>query len=76
MKLDPRAKPGSRPERDFVQLYHTRYRPLHPAVVAELTNSLERLPDETLCQAALRFVYSRPFMTCAMPGMFEDHTLE
>jgi aryl-alcohol dehydrogenase-like predicted oxidoreductase len=76
VKLDPRAKPGSRPERDFVQLYHTRYRPLHPAVVAEITRSLERLPDETLCQAALRFVYSRPFMTCAMPGMFEDFTLE
>jgi aryl-alcohol dehydrogenase-like predicted oxidoreductase len=76
VKLDPRAKPGSRPERDFVQLYHTKYRPLHPSVVAELTNSLERLPDETLCQAALRFVYSRPFITCAMPGMFEDHTLE
>jgi aryl-alcohol dehydrogenase-like predicted oxidoreductase len=75
VKLDSRAKPGTRPERDFVQLYHARYRPLHPAVVAELTNSLERLPDETLCQAALRFVYSRSFMTCAMPGMFEDHTL-
>jgi aryl-alcohol dehydrogenase-like predicted oxidoreductase len=41
-----------------------------------LTKSLERLPDETLCQAALRFVYTRPFLTCAMPGMFEDHTLE
>jgi aryl-alcohol dehydrogenase-like predicted oxidoreductase len=76
VKLDPRGKPGSRPERDFVQLYHTQYRPLHPAVVAELTKSLERLPDETLCQAALRFVYSRPFLTCAMPGMFEDYTLE
>lgn len=76
VKLDPRGNPGSRPERDFVQLYHTTYRPLHPAVVAELTKSLERLPDETLCQAALRFVYSRPFLTCAMPGMFEDHTLE
>jgi aryl-alcohol dehydrogenase-like predicted oxidoreductase len=76
VRLDPRAKPGSRPERDFVQLYHTRYRPLHPAVVAELTRSLERLPEETLCQAALRFVYSRPFMACAMPGMFEDFTLE
>ena len=76
VRLDPRAKPGSRPERDFVQLYHTRYRPLHPAVVAELTRALERLPDETLCQAALRFVYSRPFMACAMPGMFEDFTLE
>src|SRR5687767_5367279 len=55
VKLDPRGQPGSRPERDFVQLYHTTYRPLHPAVVAELTKSLERLPDETLCQAALRF---------------------
>jgi aryl-alcohol dehydrogenase-like predicted oxidoreductase len=76
VKLDPRGKPGSRPERDFVQLYHTQYRPLHPAVVAELTKSLERLPEETLCQAALRFVYSRPFLTCAMPGMFEDYTLE
>jgi len=76
VRLDPRAQPGSRPEQNFVQLYHTRYRPLHPAVAAELTRSLARLPDETLCQAALRFVYSRPFMTCAMPGMFEDHTLE
>jgi aryl-alcohol dehydrogenase-like predicted oxidoreductase len=34
------------------------------------------MPDETLCQAALRFVYSRPFITCAMPGMFEDYTLD
>lgn len=76
VKLDPRARQDSRPEQGAVQLYHTRYRPLHPAVVAELTRTLERLPDESLCQAALRFVYSRPFMTCAMPGMFEDHTLE
>jgi aryl-alcohol dehydrogenase-like predicted oxidoreductase len=76
VKLDPRGKPGSRPERDFVQLYHTQYRPLLPAVVAELTKSLDRLPDETLCQAALRFVYSRPFLTCAMPGMFESDTLK
>jgi aryl-alcohol dehydrogenase-like predicted oxidoreductase len=76
VKLDPRGQPGSRPEQAIVQLYQTKYRPLHPAVVAELTRSLERLPDETLCQAALRFVYSRPFLTCAMPGMFEDHTLE
>lgn len=76
VKLDPRAKPGSRPEQTRVQLYQTRYRPLHPAVVSELTKSLQKLPDETLCQAALRFVYSRPFITCAMPGMFEDYTLD
>jgi aryl-alcohol dehydrogenase-like predicted oxidoreductase len=76
VKLDPRGKPGSRPEQTLVQLYQTRYRPLHPAVVAELTKSLQQMPDETLCQAALRFVYSRPFITCAMPGMFEDYTLD
>jgi aryl-alcohol dehydrogenase-like predicted oxidoreductase len=41
-----------------------------------LTKSLHRLPDETLCQAALRFVYTQPFITTAMAGMFEDFTLE
>jgi len=46
-----------------------------PAVVAKLTRSLNRLPDETLCQAALRFVYARPFITSAMPGMFQEHEL-
>lgn len=76
VKLDPNAKGSTRPERDFVQLYHAKYRPLLPAVVAELTRSLERLPEETLCQAAMRFVYSRPFMTAAMPGMFEQQTLD
>lgn len=76
VRLDPRARRGTRPEQNAVQLYRARYRPLHPAVVAELTNSLDRLPDETLCQAALRFVYSKPFIACAMPGMFEDYTLE
>jgi aryl-alcohol dehydrogenase-like predicted oxidoreductase len=34
------------------------------------------MPDETLCQAALRFVYSRPFMTSAMPGMFDDYMVD
>ena len=76
VKLDPRAPGGTQPERDFVQLYQAKYRPLLPAVVADLTRSLEQMPEETLCQAALRFVYSRPFLTAAMPGMFEDATLE
>ncbi len=76
VRLDPRARPGARPESVAIQLYQTRYRSLHPAVVAELTKSLERLPDETLCQAALRFVFTQPFLTCAVPGMFEDYTLE
>jgi aryl-alcohol dehydrogenase-like predicted oxidoreductase len=34
------------------------------------------LPEETLCQAALRFVYSRPFMSATIPGMFQDYELE
>ncbi|MBM3734162.1 MAG: aldo/keto reductase [Acidobacteria bacterium] len=76
VRLDPRANQALRPERDFVQLYHTRYRPLPPSVVQDLIKTLDRVPDESLCQAALRFVYSRPFMTAAMPGMFEDETLD
>jgi len=76
VKLDPSAQEAStQPERDFVQLYQEKYRPILPSIVVELTKSLERLPGESLCQAALRFVYSRPFMTCAMPGMFEQATL-
>ncbi|HYM05492.1 MAG TPA: aldo/keto reductase [Terriglobales bacterium] len=76
VKLDPGAKGnGTRPENAMVQLYQEKYRPLPPAVVAELTKTLDRLPGESLCQAALRFIYSRPFMTCAMPGMFEESTL-
>jgi aryl-alcohol dehydrogenase-like predicted oxidoreductase len=76
VRLDPKAPRGTRPERDFVQLYHTTYRPLLPQVVAEITRSLDRLPDETLCQAALRFIYAKPYITSAMPGMFEESTLE
>ena len=73
VKLDPRANPGSKPENERIQLYQRRNRQILPAVVAKLTQSLKRMPEESLCQAALRFVYSRPFMTCAMPGMFQDH---
>ena len=51
-------------------------RAILPAVVGKLTQSLNRLPDETLCQAALRFIYARPFITSAMPGMFQDHELD
>lgn len=75
-KLDARTRQGSKPENERIELYQSRNRPLLPAVVAELTKSLDRLPEETLCQAALRFVYSRPSITCAMPGMFQDHELE
>jgi aryl-alcohol dehydrogenase-like predicted oxidoreductase len=75
VSLDPRAKPGPKPENDKIQLYQSGNHPILPAVVAELTRSLHRLPDETLCQAALRFVYSRPFLSAAVTGMFDDSLL-
>src|SRR5206468_3575791 len=53
-KLDPRARAGSKPENERVELYQAQSHPLLPAVVDELTKSLNHLPDETLCQAALR----------------------
>jgi aryl-alcohol dehydrogenase-like predicted oxidoreductase len=77
-QLDPRARP-SRPEARRLQMYDNspaRFLPILPAAMAELTKSLDRLPDETLCQAALRFTYSRPFISCAMTGIFQDEDLE
>jgi len=76
VKLDPKSPPGSTPENARIQLYQRGNRPVLPAVVEKLTESLNRSPDESLCQAALRFVYSRPFMTSAMPGMFQERELD
>ncbi len=76
VKLDPKALPKSIPENARIQLYQNKYRPVLPAVVKKLTESLDRSPDETLCQAALRFVYSRSFITSAMPGMFQEHEVD
>lgn len=76
VQLDPLAKPGIQPESDKFQLYQSQYRPLMPQVVTELTRTLKRLPDETLCQAALRFVFAKRQITAAMPGMFDDHMVD
>jgi aryl-alcohol dehydrogenase-like predicted oxidoreductase len=76
VKLDPKARRESKPENEQIQLYRERNRTLMPAVVKKLTQSLNRLPNETLCQAALRFVCSRSFITSTMPGMFQSHELE
>jgi len=75
VQLDARARPST-PEKNRIQLFQSRYRPLLPAAIAELTKSLNQLPDETLCQAALRFVYSRPFISCSMTGTFQDQDLQ
>jgi aryl-alcohol dehydrogenase-like predicted oxidoreductase len=74
--LDPRARQGSKPQNARVELYESTYRPVLPAVVAELTKSLKRLPDETLCQAALRFIYRQPNITSVLPGMFDDYMVD
>ncbi len=76
VRLDPRARSGPKPENERIELYQSRNRAILPAVVAELTRSLNRLPDETLCQAALRYVYSRPFLTTALTGMFDESLLQ
>src|SRR5208337_3183030 len=75
MKLDPLARPGAKPEYDFLA-WQGNDTPILAAAVAELTSTLGRLPDETLCMAAMRFVYSRDFVSTAIAGMFEERLLE
>lgn len=50
--------------------------PLLEQAVRELMGELDRNPDETLAQAALRYLFSKPFLTCALPGMWMDEELE
>jgi aryl-alcohol dehydrogenase-like predicted oxidoreductase len=76
MRLDPRARAGAAPEFERLQLWQRGNRPILPAAVAELTKSLDRLPDETLCMAAMRFVFSKQFLSAAIAGMFEDRLLD
>ena len=75
MKLDPLARPGAKPEYDFLA-WQGNNTPVLNSAVAELTSTLGRLPDETLCMAAMRFVYSRDFVSTAIAGMFEERLLE
>ncbi len=75
VQLDPRARAGAKPEFAQLQLWQTRNRPILPAAIAELTKSLDRLPDDTLCMAAMRFVYSKRFIATAIAGMFDDQYL-
>jgi predicted aldo/keto reductase-like oxidoreductase len=74
IKLDPLARPGAKAEYDY--LAWGGYMPILPGAVADLTKALGRLPDETLCMAAMRFVYSCEFVTTAIAGIFEERLLE
>lgn len=76
VQLDPYAHAGAAPERAKIELWKRGARPVLPSVVAELTKSLERTPEDTLCMAAMRFVYSRPFIHSAITGMFDEKWLD
>jgi aryl-alcohol dehydrogenase-like predicted oxidoreductase len=76
MQLDPLSRPGAKAEFETMQLWQSTNKPVLPAAVAELTKTLTRLPDETLCMAAMRFAYSRQFLSTAITGMFEERLLE
>lgn len=76
MQLDPRARPDAKPEFARLQLFGKHVRPILPAAVAELTKTLDRMPDETLCMAAMRFVYQQRFLTTAITGIFQEQLLE
>ena len=72
--LDPRLKSATNPENPDIMLFNSApgARTILPAAVAELAKSLNQLPDENLAQAAMRYVYSRQFLSCTMAGMFDD----
>jgi len=74
--LDPRSSAGPKPETERFMLFNSATKAILPAVVAEMSKSLKQLPDETLCQAALRYVYSRPFLTSTLVGMFDESLVD
>jgi aryl-alcohol dehydrogenase-like predicted oxidoreductase len=76
MNLDPTARPGARPEYDHFAWQAMATKPVLGSAVAELTSVLGRLPDETLCMAAMRYVYSQNFISTAIAGIFEERLLE
>jgi aryl-alcohol dehydrogenase-like predicted oxidoreductase len=77
VNLDPRArKGGPRPENEQWTNIGSQSNVIAPAVVAAMTKVLNRLPDESLCQAAIRFVYAKKFLTCTLAGMWDDQWID
>ena len=76
--LDPRLKSGTNPDNSRFMLFNSTpgSRAILPAVVAELAKTLNQMPDESLPQAALRYAFSRQFLSCALTGMFDDQFVE
>jgi predicted aldo/keto reductase-like oxidoreductase len=78
VQLDPRFKSDTNPDNSRFMLFNSTpgSRAILPQVVEELSKSLNQLPDESLPQAAMRYVYSRPFLSCTVAGMFDDQFVE
>ncbi|MCC6860770.1 MAG: aldo/keto reductase [Bryobacterales bacterium] len=77
VKLDPRRpRPDAHAEGDTPGLALQRPQPLLQEAVARLVQNLGRRPEETLAQAALRFVFSEPAIACSLTGMFLPEELE
>jgi len=76
--LDPRLKSDTNPDMPRFMLFNSTpgSRAILPAVVAELAKTLNQLPDESLPQAAMRYAYSRQFLSCVLTGMFNDQFVE
>jgi aryl-alcohol dehydrogenase-like predicted oxidoreductase len=76
--LDPRLKANTNPENSNIMLFNSApgARAILPAAVAELAKRLNQLPDESLPQAAMRYVYSKQFLSATMVGMVEDQFVE
>ncbi len=79
-RLDPRRpRPDAKPEGDSLSVTLRNLREQTPSLaqaVERLTRELDRGAEETLAQAALRYVFSKPFLTCALPGMWMDEEVE
>jgi len=76
--LDPRLKSDTNPENSRFMLFNSTpgSRAILPAVVEELAKSLNQLPDESLPQAAMRYVYSKSFLSCTVAGMFDEQFVQ
>ncbi len=77
VELDPRIKTASMPDSSNIMLFNSspKTRAILPAAVAELAKALNQLPDESLPQAAMRYVFSKPFLSTTMTGMVDDQFL-
>ena len=76
--LDPRLKSATNPENPNFMLFNSApgARAILPAAVAELAKNLKQLPDESLPQAAMRYVYSKQFLSSNMVGMTDEQFVE